>query len=202
MAAWSKAYRLRQYLLITLLLLLDMSCLFLAAEPSNISSGGDVIADDRDRTSVKKELRNPNRWMGAGLAEEEEIEPIKGFYLDEGSQMLTSFMRTVSNEELGVTALQNIYDSLPFGVLEKDDFSRVKDLSDRLQRKLSHYTSLVNLSRSAIEELFWHHLHRPLSTPAPCCELPDSMLRYWNHFNIFLEVFYLLNNYYIFPLHQ
>jgi hypothetical protein len=111
-------------------------------------------------------------------------------------------MRTVSNEELGVTALQNIYDSLPFGVLEKDDFSRVKDLSDRLQRKLSHYTSLVNLSRSAIEELFWHHLHRPLSTPAPCCELPDSMLRYWNHFNIFLEVFYLLNNYYIFPLHQ
>jgi hypothetical protein len=177
MAAWSKAYRLRQCLLITLLLLLDMSCLFLAAESQKISSGGDVAADDRDRTSVKKELRNPNRWMGAGLAEEEEIEPIKGFYLDEGSQMLTSFMRTVSNDELGVTNLQTIYDSLPFGLLEKDDSSRVKDLSDRIQRKLSHYSSLVNSSRIAIEELFWHHLHRPLSTPAPCCELPDGMLR-------------------------
>jgi hypothetical protein len=115
--------------------------------------------------------------MGAGLAEEEEIEPIKGFYLDEGSQMLTSFMRTVSNDELGVTNLQTIYDSLPFGLLEKDDSSRVKDLSDRIQRKLSHYSSLVNSSRIAIEELFWHHLHRPLSTPAPCCELPDGMLR-------------------------
>lgn len=179
MAAWSKAYCLRQYLLITLLLLLDV---LLADNSSNISTGGDVSAEDRDRTSVKKELRNPNRWMGAGLAEEEEIEPIKGFYLDEGSQMLASFFSTVSNEELGVTALQTIYDSLPFGVVEKDDASRVKDLSDRLQRKLSHYSSLVNLSRNAIEELFWHHLHRPLSTPAPCCELPDSMLRYESHF--------------------
>lgn len=177
MAAWVKANRLRQYLLITLLLLLDMSFRLLAAEPSNTSLGGDMTAEDRDRTSVKKELRNPNRWIGTGLAEEEEIEPIRGFYLDEGSQMLASFLRTVSNEELGVTSMQITYDSLQFGVLDKDDASRVKDLSDRLQRKLSHYTSLVNHSRSAIEELFWHHLHRPLSTPAPCCELPDSMLR-------------------------
>lgn len=177
MAASSKAYSLRQYLLITLLLLLDMSCRLSANDPSNTSLGGDMTAEDRERASVKKELRNPNRWIGTGLAEEEEIEPIKGFYLDEGSQMLASFLHTVSNEELGVATMQNIYDYLPFGVLDKDDVSRIKDLSDRLQRKLSHYTSLVNLSRSAIEELFWHHLHRPLSTPAPCCELPDSMLR-------------------------
>ena len=167
-----------------------MSCLYLG-EPTNTSVGGDLTVEDR--TSVKKELRNPNRWMGVGLAEEEEIEPIKGFYLDEGSQMLASFLRTVSNEELGVTALQAIYDSLSFGVSEKDDVSRVRDLSDRLQRKLSHYTSLVNLSRSAIEELFWHHLHRPLSTPAPCCELPDSMLRFvLLLYTYFLHIFYLL----------
>ena len=177
MAAWLKAYRSRHYLLITLLLLLDKLCHFSMGQTSNSSVGSDLTAEDRDRTSVKKELRNPNRWIGSGLAEEEEIEPIRGFYLDEGSQMLASFLRTVSNEELGVSTLQNIYDSLPFGVSDKDDAVRIKELGDRLHRKLSHYTSLVNLSRSAIEELFWHHLHRPLSTPAPCCELPDSMLR-------------------------
>ena len=176
MAAWLRVNSLRQHLLITLLLLLDLPSLLLTSQPTSVF-GGDLTADDRDRTSVKKELRNPNRWMGTGLTEEEEIEPIKGFYLNEGSEMLASFLRSVSNEELGVTTLQTMYDSLPFGVLEKDDTTRVKDLSDRLQRKLSRYISLVNLSRSAIEELFWHHLHRPLSNPAPCCELPDSMLR-------------------------
>ena len=74
---------------------------------------------------------------------------------------------------------QSIYDGLPFGAVERSDADRVKELRDRLQRKLAHYADLVNVSRTAIEELFWHHLHRPLSTPAPCCELPESMLRYW-----------------------
>ena len=174
MAAWLKAEALLRFL-ITLMLL--CSCFISHSFELTVSSSTVSNSDDRDRSSVKKELRNPDRWTGSGLAEEEEIEPIKGFYLDEGSQKLSSFLRTVSNEELGVTTLQSIYDSLPYGLVDKDDSSRVRDLGDRLQRKLSHYTNLLNVSRAAIEELFWHHLHRPLSTPAPCCELPETMLR-------------------------
>lgn len=75
----------------------------LTASADDPSNGG---AEVGDRGSVKKELRNPDKWTGVGLAEEEEVEPIRGFYLDEGSQMLASFLRTVSNEELGVTAMQ------------------------------------------------------------------------------------------------
>ena len=70
------------------------------------SVGNGEFGESGDRGSVKKELRNPDRWAGSGLSEEEEVEPIRGFYLDEGSQMLASFLRTASNEELGVTAMQ------------------------------------------------------------------------------------------------
>lgn len=137
----------------------------------------DMSIEDYDRTSVKKELRNPDRWPGIGLAEEEEIEPIRGHYLNEGSQILSEFLQTVSTEQLGVREMQSIYDSLSAGHFEKDDSSKVKELSDKLQGKLSHYSSLVNASRTAIEELYWHHLHRPLSSPAPCCELPETVMR-------------------------
>lgn len=61
-----------------------------------------------ERTSVKKELRNPNKWAGSGLAEEEEVEPVKGIYLDEKAQLLGTHLREIGNEELGVTALQGI----------------------------------------------------------------------------------------------
>jgi len=140
-------------------------------------------AEEKDRSSVKKELgRNPDKWSGTGISEEEEIEPIKGLYLDEGAHMLSSFLRTVANRELGVAALQSIYDSLPFGVFAKDDAAKTRELGERLQRKLIHYWGLVNQSRNAIEELFWHHIHRPLVNPVSCSDLPDSIMRFSSHF--------------------
>ena len=156
------------------------------------------LVDEQRTSSVKKELgqrdHNDNLWVGSGLTEEEEPEPIRGIYMEEASKELASFLRRVSNEELGVTALQSIYDSLTFGVVERDDVSRVRELSERVQGKLNHYKILVNQSRSTVEELFWTHLHRPLSAPVGCCELPENMLRYvsldcifgskTNHFSI------------------
>ena len=137
-----------------------------------------LLPDDQDRSSVKKELRLPNsRWTGTGLSEEEEVEPIRGVYLDEASKELASFLRRISNEEIGVTALQSLYDSLSFGVFERDDVFRVKEMSQKLAGKLNHYLNLVNHSRNALEELFWSHLHRPLTTAIPCCEVPNSIMR-------------------------
>lgn len=170
MAAWWKtpAFLPFIHLLSTALLLVSVD-----AENSTF-----VNDDMVPRSSVKKELRNPDKWSGSGISEEEEIEPIKGLYLDEGAQMLSSFLRTVSNKELGVTALQSIYDSLPFGVYDKDDRAKTKELGERLHRKLLYYWGLVNQSRNAIEELFWHHLHRPLHNPVSCSDLPNSIMRF------------------------
>ncbi len=102
MAARSKAYRSRLFM--NLLPLITLLSVVSAADNPPVSSGD--LGELGDRGSVKKELRNPDRWNGVGLAEEEEVQSIKGFFLDDGSQMLASFLRTVSNEELGVTALQ------------------------------------------------------------------------------------------------
>lgn len=176
MASWFCTDRFGLLLLIALLYSFKRS-VFTSAEISNIPMTGDMSIEDYDRTSVKKELRNPDRWAGTGLAEEEEIEPVRGHYLNEGSQVLSEFLQAVSTEQLGVREMQSIYDSLTAGHFEKDDASKVKELSDKLQGKLSHYSNLVNASRTTIEELYWHHLHRPLSSPAPCCELPETMLR-------------------------
>ena len=208
MAAPSKTNPLRRFMFFMLFILPVSIAALIDVGNSSISSNsslnGDLSPDERDRSSVKKELRNPDKWSGTGVAEEEEVEPIKGLYLDEGAQMLASFLRTVSNKELGVTALQSIYDSLPFGVVERDDVSRVKELSERLQRKLSHYWGLVNHSRIAIEELFWHHLHRPLHNAVPCCELPDSIMRYFLIYSLYylhMSVICFLLNFYRFNTH-
>lgn len=177
MAAWLKA---PAFLSFIYLLSTALSLASVGAE--NSSSVNNSSDDTVPRSSVKKELRNPDKWGGSGISEEEEIEPIKGLYLDEGAQMLSSFLRTVSNKELGVTALQSIYDSLPFGVFDKDDRAKTKELGERVHRKLLHYWGLVNQSRNAIEELFWHHLHRPLHNPVSCSDLPNSMMRFNSHF--------------------
>ena len=179
MAAWLKA---PAFLSFIYLLSTALSLASVGAE--NSSSVNNSSDDTVPRSSVKKELRNPDKWGGSGISEEEEIEPIKGLYLDEGAQMLSSFLRTVSNKELGVTALQSIYDSLPFGVFDKDDRAKTKELGERVHRKLLHYWGLVNQSRNAIEELFWHHLHRPLHNPVSCSDLPNSMMRFVS--NVFL----------------
>ena len=155
------------------------------ATDGNVTDSGPAVAgsyDEKDRASVKKELRESVRWAGSGLAEEEDAEPIRGIYLDEVARQMTSFLRRVSNEELGVTKLQSVYDSLPFGVLDLDDSQRVAELADRLQGKLNHYLSLLNQSKASTEELYWHHLHRPLSSPIACCDIPDSIMRYSNRF--------------------
>ena len=190
MAAWFKApaYLPFVYLLFTALLLVIVG----AENSASVNASSD---DTAPRSSVKKELRNPDKWNGSGISEEEEIEPIKGFYLDQGAQMLSSLLRTFSNKELGVTALQSIYDSLPFGVFDKDDRAKTKELSERLHRKLLYYWGLVNQSKNAIEELFWHHLHRPLHNPVSCSDLPNSMMRfiteYYHHIKYFNQTFAL-----------
>lgn len=175
MASWYFPNCSRLLLFVAVLFFVSHS-VYISAEISNTPTS-DISVEDYDRTSVKKELRNPDRWSGSGLTEEEDIEPIRGHYLNEGSQVLSEFLQAMSTEQLGVREMQSIYDSLSAGHFEKDDSSKVKELSDKLQGKLSHLSNLVNASRTTIEELYWHHLHRPLNYPAPCCEVPETVLR-------------------------
>lgn len=56
MAARSKAYRSRLFIFLLLITLVSTFAL--------------ATSDDPTGGSVKKELRNPNRWTGSGLSEE------------------------------------------------------------------------------------------------------------------------------------
>ena len=85
----------------------------------------DLELQSLDRTSAKKKP--------VLLTEEEAVEPIRGVYLEEASRELAAHLRRVSNEELGVTALQSVYDGLPFGPPDRDDAARVRDMVERLQ---------------------------------------------------------------------
>ncbi|XP_065584406.1 VWFA and cache domain-containing protein 1-like [Artemia franciscana] len=133
-------------------------------------------------TNNKSTLEGLQNRFKSTLLEEEKIDQVNGVYLENSAKQLSSLFRIIGNEELGVTSMQEIYDSLPHEMVKFDPSERLKEVSKKLQNKLLLYSRIVNRSRLIIEDLFRLHLQDPLSQTNPCCDIQDSALRYDEHF--------------------
>jgi hypothetical protein len=122
---------------------------------------------------LRAEIRRP--WSN-----EAAVEPIRGVYLEELAAKIGSNLRQMSNQEMGVTAmqvmrfptfgifsylhswfLQEIYDSLQFGSTPRDDVKRVSEVSDDISLSSSSKIILVlcNCFMTAVKFICYNFAH-------------------------------------------
>ncbi|XP_059470821.1 VWFA and cache domain-containing protein 1 [Neocloeon triangulifer] len=111
---------------------------------------------------IRAEMKRP--WNNEVV-----VEPIRGVYLEDLAGKIGSNLRQISNQEMGVTVMQEIYDALQFGPTSRDDTNKVVEMAERLQMKVRRYMAVLNRSKATIEEMFWRHTSKLSSTSFPCC---------------------------------
>ena len=82
-------------------------------------------------------------------------------------------------DDVCVPCPQAVYDRLPPPPPEPApaDIQEVKRLASHIQAKLHRYVGALWRTRGVIEEMFWKHLHDPMTTVTPCCSLDDRQLK-------------------------
>ncbi|XP_064477328.1 VWFA and cache domain-containing protein 1-like [Ornithodoros turicata] len=107
---------------------------------------------------------------------------IGDIYLQGEARSLGSHLRKISNEELGVTAMQGIYDKLPFAKSTLDASKHLSEIAEKFHKKLTEYIFLLNRSSDVVESLFRMRHRLGLSTVNPCCLIDPSILIMDNYF--------------------
>ncbi|KAF0299200.1 VWFA and cache domain-containing protein 1 [Amphibalanus amphitrite] len=105
---------------------------------------------------------------------------LQGIDIRTGAKRLSSHFVNLAMVDMGVKNLQSVYDQLPAASPEPTaaDIQEVKRLASHIQAKLHRYVGALWRTRGVIEEMFWKHLHDPMTTVTPCCSLDDRDLKY------------------------
>lgn len=103
----------------------------------------------------------------------EEVSPssIDGLLLEDVVPNLAHRLRDVCNKELGISALQGIYDNLQFGPSQSTDDKRVENIAASIDKKLQEYLSVLSKTRNAVENAIHERVMGPTQLPSaahPC----------------------------------
>lgn len=107
-----------------------------------------------------------------------------GSYLKNEAKAISSHLRKIANEELGVTSMQSIYDSLPFVDVTRNTEKQIEEMHERLRLKIENSLGILEKNEIVIENLYRHHLNIPLPNYFPCCDMDARGLVYDEHFGI------------------
>ncbi|XP_037070715.1 VWFA and cache domain-containing protein 1-like isoform X2 [Pollicipes pollicipes] len=105
---------------------------------------------------------------------------LKGINIRTGASQLSSHLINLARTDMGAEKLQAVYSQLP----EPEpgpaaaDIQEVKRLASHIQAKLHRYAGALWRTCGVIEDMFWKHLHDPMTTVTPCCSLDDRQLTY------------------------
>ncbi|XP_013403576.1 VWFA and cache domain-containing protein 1-like [Lingula anatina] len=127
-------------------------------------------------TSIKTpSYSNEDEWTYANSGEQ--VDPKKmlmeGINLQWEARKLISAFRNLTNEEMGVTYLQGIYDSLSYDTTAIREEEVIKKLSKKLKTKFQNYLDILDAVKKRVENLYNFHLLRPITQAFDCCNLTD-----------------------------
>lgn len=99
-----------------------------------------------------------------------------GIRLQIEASKLSAKLRWISNEELGITHMQAIYDSLPY----KNKKTNVKDVIDRITNRLKDrfkgYLQVLRTNKITVQNLYKFHVKQPITKIVGCCNLQFNQL--------------------------
>lgn len=106
-----------------------------------------------------------------GIKEEVTPSSIDGLLLEDVAPGLAQCLRDVSNKELAISALQQIYDNLQFGPSQTNDEKRVETIASSIDKKLQDYLNVLSKTRTAVENAVHERVMGPTQLPSaahPC----------------------------------
>ncbi|XP_048845316.1 VWFA and cache domain-containing protein 1-like isoform X1 [Brienomyrus brachyistius] len=112
---------------------------------------------------------------GQGCAEEPSI-------LEE-AQVLAAQMKKLSSQELGVFAMQRIFNSFIYTEKTSNGETEVQQLAKKIREKFNRYLDVVNRNKQVVEASYTAHLTSPLTATQDCCKIPPSMIEFDGNFN-------------------
>ncbi|XP_012277119.1 VWFA and cache domain-containing protein 1 [Orussus abietinus] len=113
-----------------------------------------VKTDDVRATNIKCQFGKPMR-------KQIDAEPLAGTCLRDIVLQLSKTLRSIGNEELGVTAFQEIIDKLEFVNFSEGLDVRLMTLVDKLNAKLSYYVDLLRQSNDVIQPILLKTRNHP-----------------------------------------
>lgn len=111
---------------------------------------------------------------------QEDPDPLKlgGIRLRDEAKQFAVRLRRLSNEEIGITTMQGIFDSLGYSDSAPDYSAKLTELSRLLGTKLSQYLKVLRTSKITVENLYQLHLRQAIGQRLECCNIPNADLKW------------------------
>ena len=99
-----------------------------------------------------------------------------GIRLQVEASKLSAKLRWISNEELGITHMQAIYDSLPYR--NKKSVAKVvlAKITSRLKERFKDYLQVLKTNKITVQNLYKFHVKQPITKIVGCCSLQFTQL--------------------------
>uniref|UniRef100_A0A8C9W668 VWFA and cache domain-containing protein 1 n=1 Tax=Scleropages formosus TaxID=113540 RepID=A0A8C9W668_SCLFO len=105
------------------------------------------------------------------------------FSILEEAQVAAVHMEKLSSQELGVFAMQRIFNSFVYTEKTSNGETEVQQLAKKIREKFNRYLDVVNRNKQVVEASYTAHLTSPLTTIQDCCAIPPSMMDFDGSFN-------------------
>ncbi|KAG8193233.1 hypothetical protein JTE90_005580 [Oedothorax gibbosus] len=135
-----------------------------------------LLAQERER--LEKTLQNS---FSSPVASKQFTLGQGSYYLNPG-KTIGSSLRKISNDELCITKMQAIYDTLPSVEMVEDINEILEEVSYKLSRKIKEYIAVVGKNKEDIENTLSSQEFRFDHTDIACCHLDPHSLSYNEHF--------------------
>jgi len=103
---------------------------------------------------------------------------IGGIRLKDEAHRLAYKFRMLSNEEIAVTDMQLIYDSLRYEEVQPDLDTDLRELTDKVYSKFDRYLRALSTLKMQAENLYGFHLQHTINHRHDCCDVPKEHLRW------------------------
>lgn len=110
-----------------------------------------------NKVKCEEKLENISCQLEKPLRKQIEAEPLNGRCLRDIVVQFAKALRTISNDELGVTIFQEMLDKQEFVNISNAPEVKLKNLVDKLDNKLKSYVELLRQSNSVIQQILLKH---------------------------------------------
>ncbi|XP_061168196.1 VWFA and cache domain-containing protein 1-like [Saccostrea echinata] len=97
-----------------------------------------------------------------------------GIKIKHEAQKLSARLRWLSNEEIGITKMQAIYDSLPYEKKEQDPKSTLHKIARRLKKRFKNYIQVLHTNKITVQNMYKFHVRNPMTSNISCCMIPST----------------------------
>ncbi|XP_046344826.2 VWFA and cache domain-containing protein 1-like [Haliotis rufescens] len=95
-----------------------------------------------------------------------------GIVIQAESEKLSAGLRWLSNDEIGITKMQAIFDSLPYSKHPSSEKDRLNKIAEMLRSRLIGYLRVLRTIKITVQHLYSFHLKQAITQRLDCCSLP------------------------------